>query len=136
MRDLMMEMYEAFKADKELSEHVKDIRFFDYPNANAVKEPVIVIDDLTTPIPGDFADDDNLTYQYLYQIDLFVKQNSNVNGRLLSNRLIYRIQRIMYEQFRFTVNSSGKPEYLKEFNLYRSTLSFTGKIYREEMEQF
>lgn len=131
-----MEMYEAFKADKELSEHVKDIRFFTYPNANDVTKPVIVIDDLTTPIPGDFADDDNLTYQYLYQIDLFVKQNSNVNGRLLSNRLILRIQRIMYEQFRFTVNSSGKPEYLKEFNLYRSTLSFTGKIYREEMEQF
>ena len=136
MRDLMMEMYEAFKADKELSEHVKDIRFFTYPNANDVKAPVIVIDDLTTPIPGDFADDDYLTYQYLYQIDLFVKQNSNVNGRLLSNRLIYRIQRIMYEQFRFTVNSSGKPEYISDFNLYRSTLSFTGKIYREEQEQF
>ncbi|WP_440863886.1 hypothetical protein [Staphylococcus shinii] len=136
MRDLMMEMYEAFKADKELSEHVKDIRFFTYPNANDVKAPVIVIDDLTTPIPGDFADDDYLTYQYLYQIDLFVKQNSNVNGRLLSNRLIYRIQRIMYEQFRFTVNSSGKPEYISDFNLYRSTLSFTGKIYIEEQEQF
>lgn len=136
MRDLMMEMYEAFKADKELSEHVKEIRFFTYPNANDVKAPVIVIDDLTTPIPKDFADDDNLTYQYLYQIDLFVKQNSNVNGRLLSNRLIYRIQRIMYEQFRFTVNSSGKPEYISDFNLYRSTLSFTGKIYIEEQEQF
>lgn len=136
MRDLMMEMYEAFKADKELSEHVKDIRFFTYPNANDITKPVIVIDDLTAPIPKDFADDDNLTYQYLYQIDLFVKQNSNVNGRLLSNRLILRIQRIMYEQFRFTVNSSGKPEYNADFNLYRSTLSFTGKIYREEQEQF
>lgn len=136
MRDLMMEMYEAFKADKELSEHVKEIRFFTYPNANDVKAPVIVIDDLTTPIPKDFADDDYLTYQYLYQIDLFVKQNNNVNGRLLSNRLIYRIQRIMYEQFRFTVNSSGKPEYISDFNLYRSTLSFTGKIYIEEQEQF
>lgn len=132
----MMEMYEAFKADKELSEHVKDIRFFTYPNANDITKPVIVIDDLTTPIPKDFADDDNLTYQYLYQIDLFIKQNSNVNGRLLSNRLILRIQRIMYEQFRFTVNSSGKPEYISDFNLYRSTLSFTGKIYIEEQEQF
>lgn len=136
MRDLMMEMYEAFKADSELSQHVKDIRFFTYPNANDVKAPVIVIDDLTTPIPGDFADDDYLTYQYLYQIDLFVKQNSNVSARLLSNRVILRIQRIMYEQFRFTVNSSGKPEYISDFNLYRSTLSFTGKIYIEEQEQF
>ncbi len=39
MRDLMMEMYEAFKADSELSQHVKDIRFFTYPNANDVKAP-------------------------------------------------------------------------------------------------
>lgn len=136
MRDLMMEIYDALKADEEISQHVKLIRFFDYPNANEVKEPIIVIDDLSTPIPSDFADDDNLTYQYIYQVDLFIKQNSNNNGRLLSNRLILRIQRIMYEQFRFTVNTSGKPEYIKDFNLYRQTLSFTGKKYKSEMEQF
>ena len=132
----MMEIYDALKADEEISQHVKLIRFFDYPNANEVKEPIIVIDDLSTPIPSDFADDDNLTYQYIYQVDLFIKQNSNNNGRLLSNRLILRIQRIMREQFSFSVNSSGKPEYIKDFNLYRSTLSFTGKKYKSEMEQF
>lgn len=133
MRDLMMEFYDVFNNDPVVSQHVSSIRFSDYPNANDITTPVIVIDDLSTPIPGDFADDDNLTYQYIYQIDLFVKQ-SNENGRLLSNRLILRIQRIMREQFDFKVNMSGKPDYNKEFNFFKSTVSFTGKKYKEEME--
>lgn len=133
MRDLMTEFYNAFKNDSVVSEHVSSIRFSNYPNANDITNPVIVIDDLSTPIPGDYADDDNLTYQYIYQIDLFVKQSS-VNGRLLSNRLILRIQRIMWEQFDFKVNMSGKPDYNKEFNMFTSTVTFTGKKYRDEME--
>lgn len=135
MRDLMMEMYEAFRKDEELSKYIKSIKFFDYPNANAITEPILVIDDLVSPIPGTFADNDYLTYQNIYQVDLFIKQNSNINGRLLSTRLIQHVQRIMWEQFGFGVNSSGKPEYIKDFNLYRQTISFTGKIYINEMEK-
>ncbi|WP_337227952.1 hypothetical protein [Staphylococcus succinus] len=135
MKDMMMEMYNAFKSDSEISKHVSSIRFADYPNANDVTNPVIVIDDLTTPIPGDFADNEYLTYQFIYQVDLFVKQNMNENGRLLSNRLILRIQTIMWEQFGFPVSASGKPIYNKEFNLFTQSISFTGKIYKYEMEQ-
>ena len=130
MRDLMMEMYTAFNADDLLAEHIQDIKFFDYPNANDINVPIIVIDDLTTPIPGDFADNDYLSHQYIYQIDIFVKQNNSVNGRLLSNRLILRVQEIMWNEFGFHITSAGKPDYLKDFNLYRSTVSFTGKIYK------
>jgi hypothetical protein len=135
MADLMMGMYEAFKNDPELSQHVKIIKFFDYPNANDIKDPIIVIDDLTTPIPQDFADNDYLSHQFIFQVDLFVKQNTGINGRLLSSRLILRVQRIMWEVFGFSVNMSGKPEYLKDFNLYHQTITFTGKKYINEMEQ-
>lgn len=135
MTDLMMEMYTAFTNDSEISEHVKSIRFFDYPNANDVVNPIIVIDDLTTPIPTDYADNDYLSQINIYQIDLFIKQNNTTNGRLLSNSLILRIQRIMWEQFGFHVSMSGKPEYIKDFNLFRTTISFTGKNYNREMEQ-
>lgn len=133
MRDLMMEFYNAFKNDSLLSEHVSSIRFSDYPNANDITSPVIVIDDLTTPIPSDFADNENLTHQFIYQIDLFVKQSS-ANGRLLINRLILRVQEIMLKQFSFVVNMAGKPDYNKEFNLFRSSVSFTAKKYNKEME--
>lgn len=129
MRDLMMEMYTAFMNDELLSEHIESIRFFDYPNANDVTEPIIVIDDLSTPIPGDFGDNDYLSHQFIYQVDLFIKQNESINGRLLSTRLIQRVQRIMWDEFNFHVSMSGKPDYLKDFNLFRTTISFKGKIY-------
>lgn len=135
MIDLMMEIYRAFREDEELSPHIESISFFDYPNANEITRPIIVIDDLTTPIPTDFADDDYLSHTYIYQIDLFIKQNNNENGRLLSSRLILRIQKIMWEQLGFHVSMSGKPDYLKDFNLFRTTISFSGKKYNREMEQ-
>lgn len=135
MPDMMMEIYNALKNNAQIADNVKVIKFFDYPNANEVKEPIIVIDDLSTPIPSDFADDDNLTYQYIYQIDVFVKNAPNINARLLSSGLVLSIQSVMWNEFKFGVNSSGKPEYIKDFNLYRQTLSFTGKIYKTETEQ-
>ena len=131
MTDIMMTMYDAFNSDPELKKHVTSIKFFDYPNANDIKDCVIVIDDLTVPIPGDFADNDNLTHRFIYQVDLFLKPNTNTNGRLLSSRLILRIQRIMQQEFNFYVSASGKPEYSKEHNLFQQTVSFTGKRYVE-----
>ena len=133
MIDLMMEVYRAFRNDEELSPHIESISFFDYPNANEITRPIIVIDDLTTPIPTDFADDDYLSFINLIQIDVFVKQSDNENGRLLINKLMIRIQRIMWDKFNFHVNMSSKPEYIKDFNLFRSTVTFKGKFYNREI---
>ncbi|MCG2355698.1 hypothetical protein K4S27_11205 [Staphylococcus epidermidis] len=137
MKDLMMTFYNALINDPEIKQYVskENIKFYDYPNANEIKDVVIVIDDLMSPLPSDYADNDNLTYEFLYQIDVFVKQNKNTNGRLLSSRLILRVQRILWEQFGFGEMSSNKPEYIKDFNIYRQSKTFNGKQYYKEMEQ-
>lgn len=137
MQDLMMNFYNALINDPEINQYIskENIKFFDYPNANEIKDVVIVIDDLMSPLPSDYADNDNLTYEFLYQIDVFVKQNKKTNGRLLSNRLILRVQRILWEQFGFGEMSSNKPEYIKDFNIYRQSKTFNGKQYYKEMEQ-
>ena len=126
-----MKIYNAIISNDDVMEHVnkKDIRFFDYPNANEIKDSCIIIDPLSSPIPSDFADDDNLTYYYLYQVDVFVKQNTGINGRSLSERLSFLIQRIMWEVLGFGEASDAKPEFIKEFNLYRQTKRFEGKQY-------
>ena len=112
-------------------EHVpkNNIKFFDYPNAQEIKDVVIVIDPFDTPKPSDFADDDNLSYEYFYQIDVFVKQKQGVNGRVLSDRLVFLLQRMMWEVMGFGEASSMKPEYIKEFNIYRQAKRFEGKQY-------
>lgn len=131
MRDLMTDMYNAFLKDDVLSQHVgkQSIKFINYPNANDIKDTMIVIDDLQSPIPSDYADDDNLTYEYAYQVDVFVKQNSNTNSRLLCERLILRVQRIMWQEFGFGEISSPQPSYDEEHALYRRTKVFKGKQY-------
>ena len=108
-----MKIYEAIIDNKEIMNHVQknNIKFFDYPNAQEIKDVVIVIDPLDTPTPTDFGDNDNLTYEYFYQIDVFVKQKQGVNGRVLSDRLVFLIQRIMWEVLGFGETSSIKPEY-------------------------
>lgn len=134
----MMELYEAFQNDPVISKHVKanDIKFIDYPNAKDITGNIIVIDEVISPSIKDFADDDPLTYEYIFQVDVFVKQNSNnVNGSLLSRELILRVTTIFWKQFGFGEFDSFNPEYLKEFNLYRTSKQFRGRKYIEEMEQ-
>lgn len=126
-----MKIYEAIIDNKEIMNHVQknNIKFFDYPNAQEIKDVVIVIDPLDTPTPTDFGDNDNLTYEYFYQIDVFVKQKQGVNGRVLSDRLVFLIKRIMWEVLGFGETSSIKPEYIKEFSIYRQAKRFEGKQY-------
>lgn len=131
MDDITMKIYEALINNEEIMKLVtkNNIKFFDYPNAQEIKDIVIVIDPLDTPKPNDFADNDNLTYEYLYQIDVFVKQDKGINGRVLSDRLVFLIQRMMWEVLGFGETSSIKPEYIKEFNIYRQAKRFEGKQY-------
>lgn len=134
VEDVTQKIYQAIIANKEITSYVnhEDIKFFDYPNANEIDGNVIVIDPLDTPTPTDFGDDDNLTYEYFYQVDVFVKNKPNMNGRVVSDKLIFLIQRIMWEQLGFGETSSVKPEYIKEFNLYHQAKRFEGKQYYKE----
>lgn len=131
MEDIMMKIYKAITDNQEIMNNVNknDIKFYDYPNAQEIKTTCIVIDAIDTPKPSDFADDDNLTYEYLFQIDIFVKQNTGINGRVLSDRLVFLLQRIMWEQLGFGETSSIKPEYIKDFKLYHQAKRFEGKQY-------
>lgn len=134
MEDITTKIYQALLSNEELMSYVnhENIRFYDYPNANEVDDAMIVIDPLDTPAPSDFGDNDNLTYEYFYQVDVFVKQKNNMSGRVLSDKLIFIIQRIMWEQLGFGETSSVKPEFLKEFNLYHQAKRFEGKQYYKE----
>lgn len=131
MEDIMMKIYKAITDNQEIMNNVNknDIKFYDYPNAQEIKTTCIVIDAIDTPKPSDFADDDNMTYEYLFQIDIFVKQNTGINGRVLSDRLVFLLQRIMWEQLGFGETSSIKPEYIKDFKLYHQAKRFEGKQY-------
>lgn len=131
MEDITMKIYEAITKNEEFMSHVdkNNIKFFDYPNANEIQDVVVVIDPLDTPTPSDYADNDNMTFEYFYQIDVFVKQKPGVNGRVLSDKLVFLLQRIMWTQLGFPETSGINPEYNKDFNLYHQAKRFEGKEY-------
>lgn len=137
MRDMTTEIYDILLADTEIMKHVdkKDIKIMDYPNAQEILNTAIIIDPLISPNPSDYGDNENLTYEFLYQIDVFVKQNKGVNGRLLSERLILRVQKVLRSNGLLDTGTGVKPDWDKENRLHRQTKRFEGKIYKEEMEQ-
>lgn len=136
MRDMTTEIYDILLADTEIMKHVdkKDIKIMDYPNAQEILNTAIIIDPLISPNPSDYGDNENLTYEFLYQIDVFVKQNKGVSGRLLSERLILRIQKVLRSNGLLDTGTGVKPDWDKENRLHRQTKRFEGKIYKEEME--
>ncbi|WP_440868138.1 hypothetical protein [Staphylococcus shinii] len=132
MSNLMMDIYNSFLNDSVISQYITEnsIKFYEYPNANEITNSVIVIDEVISPEIKDFADDNPLSYEYIFQIDIFVKQaNNNVNGSLVSSELILEIQRIMWEEYGFRVFQSFAPEYDSSFKLYRQSKQFRGRKY-------
>lgn len=134
----MLEMYEAFSNDPVISKYLKQdsIKFFDYLSVNDIKNNVMVIDEVISPSFQGYADNQPLAYEYVFQVDVFVKQNSNnVNGSLLCRELILRVQKVMWQVFEFSEFNSMKPEHIKDYNLYRTSKQFRGRKYINEMEQ-
>lgn len=134
MKDIMMQMYESFIQDPLLYQYIdkQSVKFYEYPNANTINRAVIVIDELYSPTPSAYGDDNVIAYDVSYQVDIFFKPNKNENGRLLSNKLIMHIQDILRENVQLYEISSSKPEYISDFSLYRQSKQFIGTQYKNE----
>ncbi|MEP9852109.1 hypothetical protein ABDK10_05340 [Staphylococcus aureus] len=131
MTDIFMEIRDALLKDSLISQHfqMSDVDFLIHPNANDIVDNVIVIDEVFSPSMSDFADDNPLTYEYLLQIDVFVKQKNNgINSSLLSRELILRVSKIMWE-FGFGEFNSMSPNYNSDFKLYQTSKQYRGKKY-------
>ena len=134
MRDILMDIYNVLTVDEYIAEYVGTrIRFNDFPDVKTINEPYIVIDEIDDPLPLEYADNDNLALSYLVQIDVYTKVKSGTNARLLRDEISYRISRLLKEELGMTNTSNAKPEYDREFNLYRSARRYEGVFYREEI---
>lgn len=124
-----MKIYEAIIDNKEIMNHVQknNIKFFDYPNAQEIKDVVIVIDPLGQDTPTNFGDDFPIIFEDLYQIDVFVKQRTNLNARLIAKDITFEIAKTLRMINIYDTGGSIKPEYIKDFNIYRQTKRFEAK---------
>ena len=137
MRDLLMDIYNVLIADDLIRQEVdvnKHIHFNEYPEVENINETRIIIDETDEPLPEEYADNDNLALSYLIQVDVYTKVKAGTNARTLKDQLSYRIARILKDELNMTNVSNAKPEYDKEFKLYRSAKRYEGTFYREKIK--
>lgn len=121
-------IYEALIANESIKKQVGNrIKFYDYPETGDVSGPHIIIDPLSPPLAADYADDTWLTWDYLFQLDVWSK------SRKISDSLMKEVQEVLWEAG-FSDAGSGMDEWDKSTGIFRQVKRFEGKIYREQIK--
>ncbi|WP_180529986.1 hypothetical protein [Staphylococcus haemolyticus] len=134
MIDILNTIYSVLKNDEKLTKllNVNNIKFNDYPDVKDITQPYVVIDDFDDPIPKLHYDGDRVAYNYIVQIDVFVKANDSYNARLRRNEISQRISDLLWKELKAGQTSNLGNEYDKQFALYRSTRRYEAIFYEEE----
>lgn len=116
-------IYNELIADPYIKEQASGrIKYYEYPETGNVTAPYIVIAPLDAPLPKDYADNQWLTYDCLFQIDVWSK------NRILTETIADKIRDVMWK-LNF-VQTSGPKEY--EDGIFRDARRYRGKLYRED----
>ncbi|WP_059748329.1 hypothetical protein [Staphylococcus haemolyticus] len=134
MIDILNTIYSVLKNDEKLMKllNANNIKFNDYPDVKDITQPYVVIDDFDDPIPELHYDGDRVAYNYIVQIDVFVKANDSYNARLRRNEISQRISDLLWKELKAGQTSNLGNEYDKQFALYRSTRRYEAIFYEEE----
>ncbi len=134
MIDILNTIYSVLKNDEKLTKllNVNNIKFNDYPDVKDITQPYVVLDDFDDPIPELHYDGDRVAYNYIVQIDVFVKANDKYNARLRRNEISQRISDLLWKELKAGQTSNLGNEYDKQFALYRSTRRYEAIFYEEE----
>lgn len=103
------------------------IKFYEYPEAKNMKETHIIIDPLSPPQPGDYADNTWLTDDYLLQVDVWSKSMEE------RDLIASTIRNIMLKKLGFRqYGGNGIDEWDKEYDIFRDARRYRGKAYRKD----
>ncbi|WP_273128957.1 hypothetical protein [Bacillus weihaiensis] len=123
--DVLAKIYNALIADELIADQVADrIKYYEYPESGEVDKPYIIIDPLDVPQPSDFADDTWLTFDCLYQIEVWTK------NRTTTRQLGERVHQVLWKLG--LIQNGGLSEY--DSGIFRDARRFRGKLYREDFD--
>ncbi|WP_336866390.1 tail completion protein gp17 [Peribacillus frigoritolerans] len=125
--DVLGMIYDALMADPSIKETANGrIKFYEFPETGEVTAPFIIIDPLDVPLPQGFADDTWLTYDYLFQIDVWSKKRTTT--RELSGKIRHVMWKLGFSQ------GSGVDEWDKGTGIFRDARRYRGKLYRDYLD--
>ncbi|WP_299090345.1 DUF3168 domain-containing protein [uncultured Metabacillus sp.] len=124
---MIYKIYEALIADTLIQEKVGSrIKFYEYPATGDVTGPYIIIDPLGPPIPGDYADNEPLTDEYLYQVEVWSKSLSD------TGIIAKQIRKVLRKNLGIPQYGTGVDEWDQETAIYRDARRYRGKEYVED----
>lgn len=123
--DIEMIIYNALLMDPYIVEQASGrIKFYEYPESGNLEAPFIIIDPIDIPKPADLADDTWLTYDCLYQIEIWTKDRSTT--KTLGEKVHQVLWKLGFKQ------NGGLSEY--DSGIFRDARRFRGKLYREDFD--
>lgn len=88
--DMLDKIYQELIIDEYIKEQASGrIKFYEYLATGDVTGPYIVIDPLSPPIPSDYGDNEPISDEYLYQVDVWTK------NRKTTKEIAKRVQAVM-----------------------------------------
>ncbi|QXE02769.1 hypothetical protein [Terribacillus sp. DMT04] len=125
---MLDKIYQAMMADTFIVTHAGSrIKYYEYPEAANMEESHIVIDPLDAPKPGDYGDNEILTDDFLYQVDIWSKDIS------IRDELAKRIRKVLKE-IGLVQYGGGADEYDGDYGIYRDARRYRGKEYTTDFD--
>ncbi|MFF2287294.1 hypothetical protein [Peribacillus butanolivorans] len=124
--DVLGMIYNALIADLYIKEKASGrIKYYEFPGTGVVTAPYIIIDPIDVPLPKEFADDTWLTYDCLFQIEVWSK------NRMATNELSRYIRNVLWK-LGFH-QGTGVDEWDKDTGIFRDARRYRGKLYRDDL---
>jgi hypothetical protein len=121
---MIWKVHEALKTSPLIQQKVGNrIKFYEYPPTENMQGVYIVIDPVEPPRPGDYADNQWLTDEYFYQLDVWSKKLEDTQS------VAKEVRQIMWEVLGFVQDSAGPDEFDKDTGIYRDARRYRGKEY-------
>lgn len=120
---MLDQIYDALIADNLINDKASGrIKFYQYPETSDLQDTHIIIDPIDSPKPSDYADNNWLMEDFMYQIEVWSKD------RVDRDTVAERVQQIMWD-LSFHNYGGGMDEWDKEFDIYRDARRYRGKKY-------
>ncbi|MGD7007622.1 hypothetical protein [Metabacillus sp. 84] len=121
---MLQTIYEALMADSLIKSKTENrIKFYEYPAAGDFSGAYIIVDPLDVPLPSDYADNQWLTDDYLFQIEVWSRSLEDTES------IAKQIRNVMWTVLGFAQTGGGADEYDKDFGIFRDARRYRGKIY-------
>lgn len=125
--DFLAMIHDTLMADEYIANTAKGrIKYYEFPETwDVTAAPFIIIDPLDVPLPKNFADNTWLTWDCLYQVEVWSKR------RDITRDLSERISKVLW-QAGFS-QGSGVDEWDKKTGIFRNARRYSGVFYRNDI---